>query len=340
MDPQHQEQATVKKRLAVTTTLAVVFVALGGCGGDGGGSTGPVFSDSVSSTEAAGFALGAQWLTGTILDRMNGSRPDITPALVQATFRGRALPELLTGPHGPLAPQFAAPPTGCTITAHGTLGNPDDFVDHNGNGVPDDLYVKEECILADSLSDTTVTDHVVRIVEVKEIAGSQFGYTRTIGYAFARIDKNGKELNGFSYDETEGLDQRPARVTHTGKTDYREWEMVDGAKVESTGGFDFSATFTPTGAGSVVMAPPDSLPDGKLTITGHNYQTSADGRNLWFGLSTPVPLVYSRSCAVDHPGITFGSMTGALNSDATQATFTTSYDGCDGYSTNYTGTKD
>lgn len=327
----------MKKRFAVATTLLAALVALGGCGGDGGGNTEPAFSDSATTLEAAGFASGAQWLTGMVLDRMNGSAPEVTPAFVQATFPERRVP---AGPPGLQGTLFLASPAGCTIAAHGTLGNTADFVDHNGNGIPDDLYVKKDCTLADSASDTTVVDHLLQVVQVKEIAGSQYGYTRSITYQFSRVDKDGNTLGGFAYDESETLDQRPAQVTHSGGTDWREWTGLGDSLVETTGGFDFSAVFTPTGTGAAVAPPPDSLPDGKLTIQGHNYRTSTGERSLWFGLSTPVPLVYSRSCAVDYSGITGGSIRGALNEDATQATFTTTYDGCDGYSTNYTGTQD
>lgn len=335
-------------------SLALAAVTLvAACGGGSDGSTGPTFSDSLSAVEAGEFSSDAIEMAGQIGFGISRTGPTIgisAPAMVRAAFsRGslaalparvrtaaEAIPAMDWRTARSLAGVMATASEGCTVTAHGTEEGISGFVDVNGNDIPDDLYVKQDCTTTDSTGDTTVVVHVVLTQQAKEDMTALYGFRYTIGYEFTFTDEFGNTYTGVKYDASEQVDVRAQSAAHVVQTSVRGWNDIDGVRHEGSAGRSFNASFDPAGT----ITPGAPVGNGALTFSGRDFYTQTDGRNLSFTLGTTAPLAYSAACfaSATNPPFSAGVIVGRLNNSASQAAFIVTFSGCNAYGVDYIGT--
>lgn len=343
---------TTSRHLGV---VALAFAALtAACGGSD--SSGPSFADSVSTTDAADFADDAIDASTSMAWAMDFGGPSIGLAapgmMTRLASKGYLASKSLGG--RTLTPSlslvdlraFAASPAGlqasaaegCTYTVHGLSMSGSGFVDVNQNDIPDDLYLKIDCITTDSTSnpDTTYVLHLMQEQAIKENFSALHGFSAS----FHIIQRNSDEFGNFEgidYSGNEALDIRSGSATHNVGFGYDEGSKFGTDEESYTGGAQWNGGFDPDGA--IVLG--DPLPDGALSFTGREFFTnSVTPLNLSFGIATTTPLAYKASCAAadSTPPFTSGVVRGRLNNNAAQASFQVTFTGCGGYDVTYSGT--
>jgi hypothetical protein len=328
-------------RLRAAAALTFAFIAAS-CGGDG--STGPTFADSVSTSDAIGVAVDAGYIAGDIAYALHANGPTIglaAPAMAARAFQqgkladlparvkalAASMPALRLGVSARPAGLQLSSSEGCTLTVHGTMEGTDGYVDVNANGVPDDLYYKEDCHYTDSTSsDTVFFTHFLLEQTARDHMGSLYGFSASFRYEYVTTDEFGNTWQGFTYAASEALDILAGGATHHVTWKVRGWDDVSGVLDEGTSGEDFDASFDPSG--TIALANP--IPDGNIDFTARDYFTDTSDGNVSFGLETTTPLAFDSSCydADTNPPFVGGVIRGRLNNNASQASFTATFTAC------------
>lgn len=344
--------------LRLRASLALVVAAFTAACGDSG-TSGPAFSDSVSTADAQEFASYAAGYADYVASSINFGGPSIaltapaTAARLTASlprtapaFAGRsfAAPDLsmldwrtaLARTRGPQA--VAA--EGCTYSGHGTYGlGGGEPVDVNSNGIPDDYLVRIECVQTDSTSDpdTTITQRVVQEVAVKEIMTSLYGQTIRV-IVQQRLEDNFGNFQEIKYNITGTQDIRSNGITDKAAFTVAQAEKFDTASASASAGESWNNSFDPVGD----IAIGSDIPDGALLINGRRYYVDSEDVSLSFGIETTTPLAYSAACAAvpTDPPFTAGAIRGRLNNNANQASFLVTFTGCGTYTVETNGTQD
>ena len=336
--------------LRLRALMALAFAAFAAACGSDSGSSGPSFPDSVSTADAEDFADGIAGYAGYVADGMNFGGPSIALAAPIMVARAQAqlspmvsaFPGLRFGqPDLTLLDwrqaatrarglQASSPAAGCTVTAHGWEDPSfEDPVDLNGNGIPDDAYLKYVCSETDSLAgDTVVTQTTTQEIAIKEITAALYGETIEYNIAMDVHDNHGRyQFIHFNIDGK--LDIRSGSVVDEASLKIRQETNLGGDVEFEEAGDGFHNSFDPATA----INPESNIPDGDLTIGGRRYYANSDGENLSFSISTTDPLAYSATCAAvpTNPPFTDGSLLGKLNNSSAQASFTIDFTSCGNY---------
>lgn len=346
---------TTSRHLGVVALAFAAFTAA--CGGSDGG-TGPSFPDSVSTADAENFAGGVADYAVYVSQAMNFGGPSIgvaapaiaarieaaTPPMVAAlpgvTFRQPDLSLLdwrqtVARARGP---QFVAA-EGCTVTIRGSY-DPygEQPVDVNDNGIPDDFYVKMECVQTDSVAtDTVVTETITQEVAYKELTSSLYGQTIVVRIEQEAHDNHGR-YQFIRYNVDGKQDIRSNGVTDQASFTVRQETNISGDVQFVEAGESWDNAFAPATA----IALGSDIPDGDLTIGGRRYFADSDGNNLSFGISTTDPLAYSAACALaaTNPPFSDGTLLGRLNNSASQASFQVDFTSCGNFTIAVNGAYD
>lgn len=321
------------------TAAALLVLGLGACGGSDG-SSGPTFSDSVSTADAEGMANSAAGFAGGAIGQLNFGSPILAPpAAVTAEFQRLSLvsgvtlrapqPRFLAGVRAPAGLQAAvqaASGEGCSIEAHGGIFY-GDIVDVDQNGIPDDAYLKIECVTTDSTSnpDTTITQKLYEEVSIRQRFGDLYGYDLFYNVRQEVTDGFGNFERG-SQEYTERLSLRAGAAEHALSATLAQSAKFDTLSQNIGAGQSWQAAFDPTG--TIVLG--DPLPSGSLTLTGREYVVDSEDTNLSFSLSTPTALAYDAGCyaADNDPPFTAGAIRGLLNNHASSASFLATFTAC------------
>jgi hypothetical protein len=344
--------------LRLRATMALGFAALtAACGG--GDGTGPSFADSVSTAAAdsaadyvAGFASQVAYSINfngpaigiaapAMLARVRGQLSPSAPSLSGAAFREPDVAMLdwrrvVTRAKGL---QLAAG-AGCTVTMR---GSDDPFepqpTDANGNGIPDDFYLKYVCTEIDSIAtDTVITGVTSQEVAIKEISGSLYGQTISVGVHVEQRDNHGRYVIPYHIELSGKQDIRTDGIVDQASIKAREESNLSGEVLFEEAGESWSNAFDPASP----ISPESNIPDGDLTIGGRRYHADSEGNNISFGISTTDPLAYSAACALadTNPPFSDGTIVGKLNNSSSQASFTIDFTGCGGYTVTVNGAYD
>lgn len=332
----------MNRKILLGAVAASLVTVLAACGDSG--SSGPTFSDSVSTADAQDFAGDAvsgvadaidqlNFGTGVIglaapafVTRMQAEHPFLGARLGSSRLQGApSLPDWRTVAANP-AGFHASAAEGCTITESGfQYGG--GVVDVDQNGIPDDLFIKEECFQTDSTSnpDTTITTYVLLQEHLKQNFASLYGFD----ISFDAQQKLSDQFGNFGMEKThatESLDIRSGSATHGFNYVTGESGKFDTASSAIEFGTGFNVAFTPTG--TITLG--DPLPNGSVVLSGREYLTNTEDQNLSFTLSTTTPLAYDASCyaGASNPPFTAGVLRGLLNNNASSASFTATFTAC------------
>jgi len=343
-------QSTFFRRVAMASALMLAFSA---CGDDASG--GPDFDDTATTEDTELMADAARNLAGHIMDQVDFGHPDLLLSLEATVARVRAehpftarsplgarlvrgmsdIPGLVAVPGAPL--QLVAAP-GCSITSHGSEGDPFDPYDGNENGIPDDWAVAYTCIVLDTSDASNTVTHRLRIeISAKENSASLHGYTSHQLYEEKAFDEEGNE-EGELYEGEERLDIRAGLATRNGGYHAREWSSIEGVTYEGLYSEMSDASFDP--ASAISLESP--LPNGDLVFTGKRTYWETDDTSLSFSLDTPVTLAFNSECwyTDNTPAFSSGALRGRLNGNGDQATFTVTFNSCGNYTVVTDNTED
>lgn len=314
-------------RMALTLAAALGLAA---CGSKG--STGPSFSNTISSADAASVGGNAASFAGDLASTFDfGTGPSIGLA---ASISPRALGLLngawqATGARGTpfrVRGVMGAPPV-MPISASGCNGGhftvvSGDTTDSDHDGIPNNATVTISCDTTTS-NGVTLSEHgTVHIQDISALYGYQFSVNLTIVESHADTS--------LTLSET-GFDN--ATFTAASASDNLSFTISDVSKIgaNSTGGAvheNWDATFTPSGASLAVGSP---LPDGNIAFNGGFYVTNAatSTQNFNFNILTTSPLHYVASCkaANNDPVFDSGVIQGQFNGSATVG-FTATFTAC------------
>lgn len=338
---------------------AVATCTLVACGG-GDGGTGPSFADSVSTAAADSAADYVAGFAGQVAYSMNFNGPSVglaSPMMLARVTRdlSTSAPSLngatLRQPDAAMLDwhqvvarakgiQLAAAASGCTVTMR---GSDDPFspqpTDANGNGIPDDFYLKYVCTGVDTIAtDTVLTGIESEEVAIKEISGSLYGTILSVVAHAEQHDNHGRYVIPFHLELKARQDIRTDGIVDEASIKARVESNLSGEVVFEEAGESWSNGFDP----ATPISPESDLPDGDLTIGGTRYHLDSEGHNLSFGISTTDPLAYSAACAAvpTTPPFTDGTLLGKLNNSTSQASFTIDFTSCGNYTIAVNGAYD
>jgi hypothetical protein len=332
-------------------SLALVLAAFTGACGDSG-STGPSFADSVSTEDALDMAGDAAASTSVIVGQMNFGSPQIFVAAPEnlAKFAARhgqtlqaATPRFALGlarPASFTATAQLVAAEGCTLTMRGMNEIFGDFVDVNQNEIPDDAFIRVECVHTDS---TTYPDSVITTTEFEELSikerfGDLYGYDAALTLGDTEEDEFGNRT-AFRIEMEDHLSIETANAAHRASFKLTQDSTTAGAELRRRQiGESWNAEFTPDG----VIALNNDLPDGLLSFEGRRFLVTPDGPNISFTIETTTPLAYSALCADEdnNPPFTAGTILGRLNNSSRQASFEITFEDCGDYFVDVDGAYD
>jgi hypothetical protein len=342
------------KRLRASLALALAaFTAA--CGDSG--STGPSFPDSVSTADAEDFADGVAEYANGVAYSINFNGPSVgvaAPAAFArleadlpasaATMRGRTGrgPDLSLLDWRNVAARAKGPQLSadrCTFTIRGAYDPfAEEPVDDNENGIPDDLYVKMECVYEYPEGDYLYVEYETQEVTWKEITSSLYGQTIAASYEEGARDNEG--YHGFlRYSLEARQDIRTDGITDEASFKLRYEEKEPELALEFfEQGESWDNAFDPTGT----INPESNIPDGALTLNGRRYTINSEGAGASFTISTPTPLSYNAACAAvpTNPPFTAGVLLGRLNNSSSQASFEVTFTSCGNYAIDVDGAYD
>ena len=331
--------------------FALASILVFGIGGCGDSNSGPDFDDEATTDETLGVSEDAVSLAQQIAYSMDFGTPNIFLAPMANAARSTAF-----GPHAVRPMQRrgavaavglatwtgdravalqAVAANGCSVTSHGTDGSdPFDYLDENGNDIPDDWSLKLVCVAVDSSDTSNVWTYTETYdVGAKEDMSALHGFEGRLHFSDIGRDEEGHSA-GQVYTGTEVLDVRTGSVAHRFSFQVRYFEDDE----ESVTGNEWNATFDP--ASDIVLG--DPLPDGDLDFSGRSWFVNTGDISLSFALESTTPLAYSAACEAGDvtPPFTAGVIRGRLNNSSSAASFEVTFNDCADFTVTTSGTSD
>lgn len=211
--------------------------------------------------------------------------------------------------------RLADPREGCVVQVKNGFLVP--TVDVDLNGVPDDAWVRIECLITDSLTypDSITYTHTIDEARFVQTWGAPYAYTFTSTSSYATGDRLGHREE-FRWAVTEVVDVRSTRAEMR-----LSFLSTGGGEVRS----EFHALLDPDGT----IVPGQGLPDGSLRVEG-SLDRHEPGIDWRFTVETVEPLTFTAAClgsGLPHP-FHGGSLRGLLDGSGSATRFTTTYSSC------------
>jgi hypothetical protein len=259
-------------------------------------STGPDLNETFTEEDAEWVASDASGDVHYMADQMDFGLPyssvtAIEAAVARAAGR-RQSPRFAIGDRTLLRTQLLAAREGCTITASGTEGDPEDPYDGNDNGIPDDYRLSIDCVETEMIGDSvTEIERYRQVVHIKERAGDLHGYELSFRWEVSEEVPGGDRWR--EWDEwSEVLSIRGDRAT-------MHW-TDRGVEEGSWGGEPYRDEWSEQNSGSftpddlIVLG--EALPDGELELEGVIRYVESEWGAIEFRIDTHEPLTYSTGC--------------------------------------------